>query len=325
MYTRLSFLEREEISRLLVNGNNIRYIAKKLRRSPSTISREIKATTPIPISYRAYFGQQRKTYIRRKIRRKRKLDLNKKLRITVHRLIRKKWSPQQIANKLKVLYPNDMTMHVSHETIYSYIYILAKGRLKKELIAGLRREHKARHKPKGKSNYGAIKDYLSIDERPEEVADRTIPGHWEGDLIVGKNNRSAIGTLVERTTRKTLIVKLKAKDTNTVRKAFAKVLKKIPSDLKKSMTYDQGSEMSEHKLFTRETEMIVYFAHPHSPWERGTNENTNGLIRQYFPKGTDFNEVSEYKLRHAQNELNDRPRQTLEWDSPNERFTKLLR
>jgi IS30 family transposase len=216
-------------------------------------------------------------------------------------------------------------MRVSHETIYSYIYVLGRGRLKKELIAALRRQHKARHTPKRNGKLGAILDYLSIEERPAEVADRIIPGLWEGDLIVGKKNRSAIGTLVERTTRKVLIVKLKEKDANSVRKSFEKALKKIPSDLKKSMTYDQGSEMSEHKLFTRETKMLVYFEHPHSPWERGTNENTNGLIRQYFPKGTDFNEVSVSKLRHAQNELNDRPRQTLGWDSPNERFTELVR
>ena len=325
MYNRLNFLEREEISRQLAYGNNIRGIAKVLQRSPSTISREIKSTVANPKYYRAIFGQQRTRTLRRKKRRKRKLDLNHRLRDKVYKYIRKKWSPEQIANKLKLLYPNDMDMRVSHETIYSYLYVLPKGRLKKDLIAALRKHHKARHKPKGKSNYGAIKDYLSIEERPKEVADRIVPGHWEGDLIVGKYNQSAIGTLVERTTRMTFIVKLNNKDANTVRKSFAKEFNQIPKGLKKTLTYDQGSEMSEHKIFSRETEMNVYFAHPHSPWERGTNENTNGLIRQYFPKGTDFNRITKSKMKNVQDELNDRPRKTLGWDSPHESFIKLLR
>ena len=325
MYTRLCFIEREEISRQIAYGNTIRRISIVLNRSPSTISREINSIVGQPKYYRAYFGQQRANSIRRKKRRKRKLDQNQILKETVFKYIKKKWSPEQIANKLKLLYPNDMDMQVSHETIYSYIYILPKGRLKKDLIVSLRKHHKARHKPKSNANYGAIKDYLSIEERPKEVADRIVPGHWEGDLIIGKQNMSAIGTLVERTTRMTFLVKLNNKDANTVRKSFGKEFNQIPKGLKKTLTYDQGSEMSEHKLFSKETEMNVYFAHPHSPWERGTNENTNALIRQYFPKGTDFNKISKSKLKNVQDELNDRPRKTLKWDSPHERFAKLLR
>ena len=165
---------------------------------------------------------------------------------------------------------------------------------------------------------------LSIDERPKEVADRIIPGHWEGDLIIGKNNRSALGTLVERTTRTTILVPIKNREAETVAKAFAKAVKKLPQQMKLTLTYDQGREMASHKLFTNITGVKVYFAHPRSPWERGTNENTNGLIRQYFPKGTDFNEVSKYEVKRAQHRLNGRPRKTLDYSTPYESFNQLI-
>jgi IS30 family transposase len=326
MYTRLQFIEREEISRQLAYGNNIRSIALILNRSPSTISREINLNAVHRKYYRAVFGQQRANCIRRKKRRKRKLDQNHQLRKIVYKYILKKWSPQQIANRLKFMYPNDMNMQVSHETIYSYLYVLPRGELKKKLIQALRKRHKARRKkkPKGQSKLGAIQNYLSIEERPKEIADRIVPGHWEGDMLIGKQNMTAIGTLVERTTRMTFLVKLKDLDANTVRKSFEKEFCQLPKGLKKTLTYDQGSEMSEHRLFTKNTDITVYFAHPRSPWERGTNENTNGLLRQYFPKGTDFSKISKSKLKKVQDEFNDRPRKALGWYTPHEKFSDLL-
>ena len=218
-----------------------------------------------------------------------------------------------------------MDKHISHETIYSYIYVLPKGKLKSKLISCLRREHKyRRRKGYNRVGCGTIQDYLSIEKRPKEIADRIIPGHWEGDLIIGKRNQSCIGTLVERTTRMTFIVKMNNQDSMTARKAFAREFKNIPKGFKKTLTYDQGQEMAQHKLFTKETDITVYFAHPHSPWERGSNENTNALIRQYFPKGTDFNNIKEKKLKDVQDELNDRPRKTLRWHTPHEKFAEVL-
>jgi len=225
-----------------------------------------------------------------------------------------------------MLYPDDMTMRISHEAIYSYIYIQSRGKFKRRLISYLRRSHKYRRKKsKDHSNLGGIQDFFSIEERPAEVADRTVPGHWEGDLIIGKRNSSAIGTLVERTTRMTFIVKLNNQDAITIRKAFAEEFRIVPGGLKKSLTYDRGGEMAQHKLFTQETDITVYFAHPRSPWERGSNENTNALIRQYFPKGTDFTKISKNKLKKVQDALNDRPRKTLGWYTPHEKFSELLR
>ena len=180
-------------------------------------------------------------------------------------------------------------------------------------------------KGKDRRKSAPIQDFISIEERPAEVADRIIPGHWEGDLIMGSRNLSALGTLVERTTRMTLLVRLKDKDAAAVRKAFAREFQRLPEGLKRSLTYDRGQEMAEHKLFTKSTRIQVYFAHPHSPWERGTNENTNDLIRQFFPKGTDFTKISLREIKRAQNMLNDRPRKTLEFLTPHEVFYKLLR
>ena len=218
-----------------------------------------------------------------------------------------------------------MTMSISPEAIYTYIYVLPRGALKKELLSCLRQNHKRRHKQsRGVKCECKIEDMLSIEERPKEVESRTVPGHWEGDLIIGKNNRSALGTLVERTTRTTILVPVKSKDAEVVARAFAKETKKLPRQMKLTLTYDQGREMAKHKLFTDITGVKVYFAHPRSPWERGTNENTNGLIRQFFPKGTDFNKVSRYEVKKVQNLLNDRPRAALGFDKPYEVFNKLI-
>jgi len=209
------------------------------------------------------------------------------------KLRKKKWSPRQIAEELEKDYPLDMTMRISPEAIYTYVYVLPRGSLKKELTACLRQNHKRRHKQsRSVKMERRIEDMLSIEERPKEVEDRIIPGHCEGDLIIRKNNRLALGTLVERATRTTILVPVKSRGAEIVAKAFAKEVKKLPRQMKLTMTYDQVREMARHKLFTKISGIKVYFAHPRSPLERGTNENTNGLIRQFFPKGTDFNKIS---------------------------------
>lgn len=221
-------------------------------------------------------------------------------------------------------------MRISHEAIYQYIYVLPRGSLKKEFIHALRQERKYRRKKEGKKGTteetrGKIADMLSIEERPAEVADRSVPGHWEGDLIMGKYKRTALGTLVERTTRYTLLVPLGTKkDAVSVRKAYAQALQFLPKELAKTLTYDQGKEMSEHKQFTIDTGIQVYFAHPASPWERGTNENTNGLLRQYFPKGTDFSKISTAEIQRVQRQFNDRPRAALDFHKPHEIFNRLV-
>lgn len=263
-------------------------------------------------------------------RSKSRLNQEDALRAYVMSGLRKEWSPQEIVMRMEMEYPQDTSMRISHEAIYQYIYILPRGSLKKELIQALRQEHKYRRKKgrkKGEKEEtrGKIADMLSIEERPKEVEDRIVPGHWEGDLILGKYKRSALGTLVERTTRYTILVPLgREKDSYSVRKAYTKAFKTIPKELAKTLTYDQGKEMSQHKQFTVDTNMQVYFAHPASPWERGTNENTNGLIRQYFPKGTEFDKVTTQEVKRIQRRLNDRPREALGYHKPDEAFNKLI-
>jgi len=261
--------------------------------------------------------------------RKRKIILVPHLRHWVHAKLRLRWSPDTIARKMALEYPQDTTMRLSPEAMYTYLYVLPKGALKKELLACLRRERKRRH-PRRKSGAepvvkGKIEDMLSIEERPAEVAERTVPGHWEGDLLVGRNRQSFLGSLVERTTRTTILIPLRNKTAQEVRQAFAREAKRLPAHLRLSMTYDQGLEMAQHKLFTQETHMQVYFAHPGSPWERGTNENTNGMIRQFFPKGTDFSKVSRREVKRVQHLLNGRPRKVLAYATPYEVFHSLLR
>jgi len=325
-YNRISFFEREEISRNIALGLSLRAIAYSLNRAPSSISREIRQSKVIEIKYyRAIFAQQQSNKTRHKLRKNRKLVNNALLRKFVLSHLAKNWSPEQIAKRLILLYPNDMDMRISHQTIYSYVYVLPRGTLKRQLVASLRRHHKHRHKRKNSERGGPITDYLNIEERPKEVADRIIPGHWEGDMLLGSYHDSCIGTLVERTTRMTLLVKLATQSSSAFRTAFAEKFRHLPKGLKKTLTYDQGKEMAQHKLFTKETNITVYFAHPHSPWERGTSENTNGLLRQYFPKGADFTKISKERLKMVQDELNDRPRKTLGWYTPHEKFAELLR
>lgn len=328
-YHRLSDDEREEVSRQLVQGCSLRTIARSLGRAASTISTEVSAAGCNRYTYRATRAQRRAQRNARKRKRgKRKLLRHPRLRRYVHAKLRLRWSPEEIVRRLAAEYPNDGSMRVSPEAIYAYLYVLPRGELKRELLACLRRERKRRRK-RGRRGEPVVErnleDMLSIEERPAEVADRTVPGHWEGDLLVGKNRQSFLGTLVERTTRATILVPLKNKQAEVVRAAFARAAQRIPAHLRRSLTYDQGREMAEHKLLTAQTKMQVYFAHPASPWERGTNENTNGLVRQFFPKGTDFSKISRREVRRVQHLLNGRPRKVLNWATPDEVFHSLLR
>ena len=325
-YCRLSFAEREEISKGIFAKESFSMIASRLNREVSTISNEVHAQVKKRRwCYSAIKGQERANNKRKIQGRKKKLDSNKQLLDYIQTKLRKEWSPEEIAQRLKLDYANDMTMRISHETIYQYLYCLPRGELKKELMKGLRQERKLRLDRKAiHLRRPGIKDIISISERPQEVEDRAIPGHWEGDLIVGKMHQSAIGTLVERTTRLTLLVPLKEKDALSVSKAFALAFKRIPKQFTKTLTYDRGTEMAEHKQFTKETKIKVYFADPHSPWQRGTNENTNGLIRQYFPKGIDFKTVPLSAIRKAERRLNSRPRKALGFYTPSECFYELI-
>jgi len=323
-YKRLTIKDREEISRGIWAGESFTSIAHRLRRPTSTVSREVRNKNTYKWSYRAERSQQKADA--KKVRgRPKKLTTHPRLRKYVYGKLRQEWSPEEIANRIKREYPRDTAMRISHETIYQHLYCLPRGELKQELMRGLRRERKHRLSRKAiHYRRQRIQDIISISERPKEVRDRTVPGHWEGDLIIGKQRASALGTLVERTTRLTLLVPLTAKDAFTVRTAFAEAFKRIPEEFKKTLTYDRGSEMSQHKLFTEATKIQVYFADPSSPWQRGTNENTNGLIRQYFPKGTDFKNVSLADILEVEERLNSRPRKALKFYTPAEKFYSLI-
>lgn len=322
MYRQLNHYEREQIGLLRARLVKIPDIAAQLGRHPSTIRRELRRLGPrTPYSpLRAQKDAKKK----RQIPRTQKKLNNEQLWLLVQDKLRLKWSPEQIAQYLERTYA-DTTMQVSHETIYTYLCTLPRGELRKELIKQLRQGERGRQRRKRDTDRrGQIPNMLSIHERPVEVADRCVPGHWESDLIIGKDHASAVGTLVERTTRTTILVPLTAKDATTVRKTFARVVKRLPKEVFKSITHDRGSEMAQHELFTKDTKIQIYFADPQSPWQRGTNENTNGLIRQYFPKGTDFNEVPKSEYVRVQTELNQRPRKTLNWQTPEEAFATLL-
>lgn len=322
MYRQLSHFEREQIGILKAQKLSSAEIGRRIKRDPSTIRRELRRLGPrTPYSpLRAQADARKKHKVPRTPKKLGRIELWDLVQIK----LRLKWSPEQIAQCLKATYA-DKTMHVSHETIYTYLYTLPRGELRKELIQQLRQGERGRQRRKRDTDRrGQLPNMISIHERPLEVADRSVPGHWESDLIIGKDNASAIGTLVERTTRTTILVPLKAKDAVSVRRALARTVKRLPKEVFKSITHDRGSEMAQHELFTKETKVQIYFADPQSPWQRGTNENTNGLIRQYFPKGTDFNLVSKAELKRVQTELNQRPRETLNWQTPEESFAKLL-
>lgn len=323
-YTRLSLRDREEISRGIWASENFSVIAERIDRPISTVSREVWSKTKYRWCYTAEKAQERSDELKSRGRPK-KIDADEKLKEYVYSKLTSEWSPEEIAKRIKLDYPESRIMRVSHETIYRHLYCLPRGELKKELMRNLRHARKMRQ-PRAYAHYRRqrIQDIISISERPEEVKDRIVPGHWEGDLILGKNHRSALGTLVERTTRLTLLVPLIAKDALSVGDAFAEAFKKIPTKFKKSLTYDRGSEMSQHKLLTEKSKVKVFFADPYSPWQRGTNENTNGLIRQYFPKGTDFKNVTLSEIKEAERRLNSRPRKVLEYYTPSEKFYELL-
>ncbi len=316
----LTLSEREEISRGVVAGDSMRSIAASLGRAPSTVSREISRNSGRR-RYRATVAEQA-AWGRAHRAKPCKLAQNRRLARLVAKKLQLEWSPQQIAGWLKWQYPQDEAYQVSHETIYRSLYVQARGALKKELIKHLRTHRtmrRSRHGNKSGEGQGQIKDMISISERPASVEDRAVPGHWEGDLISGSNN-SYIATLVERYTRYVMLVKLNGKDTKTVINALIKQARKLPRELYKSRTWDRGKELSDHQRFTLATDIDVYFCDPQSPWQRGSNENTNGLLRQYFPKGTDLSGHSQAHLNKIARRLNERPRKTLEFETPAERF-----
>jgi transposase, IS30 family len=319
-YTRLNKEERIKIQTLLKIGMTVRQIAKELERSPSSISREVKRGIHLPGDGYTAEQAERVSFIYRRVRRPdTKLITNKKLRGFVILKLTEGWSPEQISFRIKELFPKDNRMRISYESIYKYIYeedrvLIRYLPYKKPKRCGGKRRH---------IYMGKIPDRVSIDERPEEVWMRIMIGHWEGDLIVGKGQKSVIGTLVERATRFTIIVKLESRKSEHVIERFAEELKNYPSKILKTLTYDNGVEMTAHKEFTRRTQMAVYFAHPYSSWERGTNENTNGLIRRIFPKKTDFSKITEKELKEVELLLNTRPRKVLGWKTPFEQLIKL--
>jgi len=322
-YKRLTYEDRIKIETLLDQGKTKTEIANYLERSKSTITNELKKYKGV--HYQSQWAHKCSTIITRQRHTGNKIINNAFLEYYIILRLKQGWAPAQISTRLKEKHPNEKYMQVSHESIYTYIYLKAKGGLKKELISHLRQEKGARKRPAPRADKRAIiPDRIGIEHRPEEVIDRIIPGHWESDLIIGKDQKSAIGTIVERTTRFVIIVKLQNRTASEVRKAFANQLKALPEHMRKTLTHDNGIEMSQHKLFTKETQMQVFFATPYSPWERGTNENTNMLIRDFFPKGTDFNTIPSGKIKHVQDLLNNRPRKTLNWATPNEVFNKMI-
>ena len=310
--------EREEISRAIVAGESVRSMARRLGRAPSTISREIGRNGG-PVRYRAQAADLEAwdRALRPKLCR---LAMHSKLRRLVWQKLREDWSPEQISRWLVRTYPEDPDLRVSHETIYRTLYVQTRGELRRELTAHLRRSYGVRQSPRAKRTgrgRGQIPDAVSISERPPEVADRAVPGHWEGDLLAG-NKRSNIATLVERHSRYVLLVRLPTRDTHTVVEALARKIKTLPASLRQSLTWDRGKEMTQHRAFTVATDVKVYFCDPSSPWQRGSNENTNGLLRQYFPKGEDVSHVTQRQLDVVARKLNTRPRETLDWRTPAE-------
>ena len=316
----LRLSEREEISRGVASHLSLRSIAAQLGRTPSTIGREIKRNGGYD-SYRA--AQADQAAWDRACRPKLcKLAGNRPLSRTVSTKLKLNWSPEQIAGWLKREYPEEERNQVSHETIYRSLFVQARGVLKKELLQYLRTKRairRSKHSSLKRDGLGQIKNAVSIRERPASVEDRAIPGHWEGDLIAGSKN-SYIATLVERHSRYVMLVKVKNKDTESVVSALIKQSKKLPSELYKSLTWDRGKELADHQRFTMETNIEVYFCDPSSPWQRGSNENTNRLLRQYFPKGTDLSVHSQIKLNTVARQLNERPRKTLDYETPADRF-----
>jgi len=322
---RLSLREREEISLGLAAGQSLRSIGRRLARAPSTISREV-AWSESRTAYRAWRADA--AAIERGRRPKVcKLARHGRLRRAVARDLRALWSPEQIAARLAQDYPDDVSMRVSHETIYRTLFVQARGALRKELTTCLR-TGRAQRRPRlrlERSGAGRLRDVVLISDRPAEVEDRAVPGHWEGDLLIGREARSAIGVLVERSSRYVVLVHLpQGRTAEEVRTALTRQVLKLPTQLRRTLTWDQGKEMAEHVRFSMDTDMQVYFCNPHSPWQRGSGENTNGLLRQYFPSTQDFRQHSAAHLNAVARQLNNRPRQTLGWMKPSEVFSRTV-
>lgn len=326
----LTEAERVHIADLHREGKSARSIAAELGRNNATVSREIGRNGTVDprgnCHYRPYAAQAR-AQARRPRPKPSKLDLNPALRTRVQDLLDERWSPEQVSRRLKRDFPDRPELHVCHETIYQALYVQGRGQLRREL-AGALRSGRARRRPHRQAHQRRPRfaaPMVMISERPPEVADRAVPGHWEGDLVLGKANASAIGTLVERSTRYTMLLHLPhGRDAEQVRQAMATTIQTLPRHLTRSITWDQGSEMAAHGAFTTATDIPVYFCDPASPWQRGSNENTNGLLRQYFPKGTDLSVHTHEHLEAVAVQLNGRPRKTHGWDTPAERLAKLL-
>ena len=322
---RLSLGDREELSRGLMAGDSLREIGARVGRPVSTLTREVKRNGGRS-TYRAW---QADTATARRARRPKpaKLALHTRLRREVERRLLERWSPQQIAARLVCDYPDDQTMRVSHETIYRTLFVQARGALRKELTACLRtgRTQRRTHKRTEHSGTGRIRDMVPISARPSEVEDHAIPGHWEGDLLMGRGGKSAIATLVERVSRYVMLVPLPHGRTAAhVRVALTRQVTRLPAELRRTLTWDQGKEMAEHARFSVDASIDVYFCDPHSPWQRGSNENTNGLLRQYFSKKVDLSGYTRAELTAVARQLNNRPRQTLEWKTPAEVFCRTV-
>ena len=326
-YNQLDYQDRQSIAIGLEQGLSIRAIARMLNRSPSTIKREVERNAG-GSAYSCRYAHERFVRRRRHAKPAPKLVAGNALFETVAQLLRQHWSPQQIAAHLAKLHPHENAMCVSHETIYNVIYAQPRGELRRELVACLRMARAKRWpRSRGEDRRGQMADLLSIHVRPPEVDDRQLPGHWEGDLIKGQANASAVGTLVERTTRLLMLVKLPHPNPASaahVLQAFTDKLTGIALPMRKTLTYDRGKEMSYHPQLTQNTGMAVYFCDPHSPWQRGTNENTNGLVRQYLPKGTDLSGYTQEQLDAIADEMNGRPRKTLGWNTPFEVYSRWL-
>jgi IS30 family transposase len=321
---RLSLAEREEIRAGVAAGESFRAIAGRIGRAPSTVSREVGGVSGRG-RYRATTADDRACLAALRPKRS-KLALSPRLRRAVVGMLERRFSPRQISARLRLEHPDDPQMRIAAETIYQSLYVQSRGRLRTDLSRYLRSGRSQRKPRRGPTGQGRIRDMVSISERPAEATDRAVPGHWEGDLIVGKANRSFIGTLVERQTRYVLLTHLgNDASTETVIRKIAEQIVRLPEQLRRSLTWDQGREMASHRQFTVATGVKVYFCDPHSPWQRGSNENTNGLLRQYFPKGTDLAAHDQAELDHVAAELNDRPRQTLDWLTPAEKMMQLLR
>jgi len=312
----LTLAEREDISRGIASDSSVREIARLLKRSASTVSREVARHGGRP-AYRAHDADQQ-AWLSALRPKKCLLAVNRKLRDIVASKLILDWSPEQISGWLKTRYPNNESMHVSHETIYRSLFIQARGVLKKELMDHLRskrRMRRSRHSSEHGHSRGQIVDAISIRERPAEAEDRAIPGHWEGDLLAGGKN-SYIATLVERHSRFLMLIKVPSKETEAVVAALSQRVRKLPATLRRSLTWDRGLEMAKHKAFTVATDVQVYFCDPQSPWQRGSNENTNLLLRQYFPRGTDLAPLTQAQLDQVELRLNQRPRKTLGFQTP---------